>query len=131
MPPKPDKSIEQIAGDDGRYAPQAFHFVREGLHYAIGKYHPEAETSKISRHVSGHQVCDALRELALKRWGLLTRTVLRRWNINSTRDFGEIVFLLVENGWMQKEPTDCIENFDEVYDFTEAFERNFEISLDQ
>ena len=131
MPSKPNMSIEQIARKDGRYAPQALHFVREGLHHAIGEQHPESEASSINRHVSGAQVCNALRELALKRWGLLAHTVLRRWHINNTRDFGEIVFLLVKNGWMQKEPNDCIEDFDEVYEFTEAFKRNFEIPLDQ
>ena len=54
-------------------------------------------------------------------------SVLRRWNIHATRDFGEIVFLMVDNGWMQKEPDDKIDDFDSVYDFTEAFRDSFKI----
>ena len=66
--------------------------------------------------------------MALIRWGLLARSVLERWNIKRTRDFGEIVFLLVNNGWMQKEPQDRIEDFDNVYDFSEAFGNGFNLS---
>ena len=70
-------------------------------------------------HISGEQLCQGIRELAIRRWGLMARSVLNHWNIKATRDFGEIVFLLVENNWMQKEPDDTISDFDDVYDFAE------------
>jgi len=125
---KPNKSIEDIIQQDGRYPPQAVQFVREGLNHTVQKYHTGTAKPGGRRHVSGPQLCQGIRELALQRWGPLARSVLKHWNITATRDFGEIVFLLVSNGWMQKEPSDSVDDFDDVYDFDEAFDDDFEIA---
>lgn len=128
---KPSKSIEAIINEDGRYLLPAVQFVREGLSTAVNKLQAGSGASYERRHVSGAELCHSLREMAQQRWGLLARQVLAHWGVTSTRDFGEIVFLLVDNDWMQKEPTDSIEDFDEVYDFVEAFDRDFSITLDK
>ena len=130
MSEKPIKSIESIIKKDGRYPLEAVEFIREGLSYTVEKYHQELDP-KVRRHVSGPQLCQGLRELAQNRWGLMARSVLQRWNINRTRDIGEIVFLLVDNGWMQKQPQDNIDDFDNVYDFREVFDNHFDISLEE
>ncbi|KPK77635.1 MAG: hypothetical protein AMJ79_02520 [Phycisphaerae bacterium SM23_30] len=130
MVKKPQRSIEEIFREDNRYPLEAVQFVREGLNHAVAKFHRQGAQTGTVRHVSGAQLCAGLRELALKRWGLMARSVLAKWNIKRTRDFGEIVFLLVENGWMQKEPQDRIEDFEDVYDFQKAFQRGFEMSPD-
>ena len=70
-----------------------------------------------------------LREFALQRWGLMARTVLQRWNITSTFDFGRIVFAMVENDLMQKTDEDSIEDFRNVYDFKTAFEADYPIEI--
>ena len=49
-------------------------------------------------------------------------TVLRRWNITSTLDFGRIVFALIEVKQMQRTEDDSIDDFRNVYDFKTAFE---------
>jgi len=131
MPANPQESIEQIFAEDGRFPLEAVQFVREGLNQAVSRFYRASEEPDQPRHISGVQLCEGLRELALKRWGLMSRSVLKRWHINNTRDFGEIVFLLVKHGWMQKRPEDRIEDFDEVYDFDVVFQRHFEISLDK
>jgi uncharacterized repeat protein (TIGR04138 family) len=76
-------------------------------------------------HVTGQELCEGLRELALHRWGLLATVVLDRWNIRRTLDFGELVFAMVDNGLLQTTPDDSIEDFREVYDFSRAFEREY------
>jgi len=78
--------------------------------------------AKINRHVTGEQLCRGLRELALKRWGVMAPSVLRKWGITGTVDFGKIVFFLVEHDFLQKQPHDSIEDFIDVYDFQSAFE---------
>ncbi len=83
----------------------------------------------LNRHVSGKDLSWGLHDYALKKYGLLAGAVLRRWNINCTEDFGRIVFALVENDFMQKEPEDTIEDFRDVYDFRRAFEEGFKINL--
>jgi len=130
MSNKPEKTIEEIIAADGRYCLEGVRFVREGLSYTMDKFFSDKKTTGGPQHVSGAQLCQGLRQLAIERWGLLARKVLQRWNITTTRDFGEIVFLLVNNDWLKKEPHDCIEDFDDIYDFEEAFDEHFDISLD-
>ena len=84
---------------------------------------------KMNRHISGQQLCWAIRDTAVERWGLLARTVLERWNITTTDDIGEIVFALVDNGWLQKQPTDCIDDFHNVFSFYEALDKHYRIPL--
>lgn len=85
------------------------------------------ESALESRHVSGAALCRALRDLAVDKWGLMASTVLRRWGIRSTRDFGEMVFTLVEADLLQKRHEDRIEDFDDVYDFEATFDRAYQI----
>lgn len=48
-------------------------------------------------------------------------TVLNRWGVRTTRDFGEIVFAMLEAGLLGKTPDDKIEDFDNIYDFDRVF----------
>lgn len=80
---------------------------------------------KLNRHISGRELCWGLRDYALKRWGLLSRTVLDSWNIRSTVDFGRIVFAFIDFELMQKRAEDSLEDFQDVYAFGEAFEETF------
>jgi len=81
----------------------------------------------MNRHVSGHELCWAIRDMALERWGLMARGVLSRWNITCTEDFGKIIFALVENDWLQKEPDDSIDDFNHVFSFSDVFDQKYKI----
>jgi uncharacterized repeat protein (TIGR04138 family) len=136
MPPSPEFKQKAPAPapeeEEAFYPPQAYLFVQEGLDFMVRKLHGKkvpASESK-SRHVSGQQLCEGLRELALARWGRLARTVLSQWNITSTMDFGQIVFSMIEAGQMQKTPRDTIEDFRNVYDFKIVFEAGYRIPSD-
>ena len=69
----------------------------------------------------------AARDLALREFGLMARTVFRMWGINRTDDFGELVFNLVEAGLMSKTDEDSRKDFHAVYDLDEALERGYRI----
>ena len=45
--------------------------------------------------------------------------------MKTTRDFGQIVYLMIEHKWMSAQPTDSIEDFDDVYDFDVIFKKQF------
>ena len=47
--------------------------------------------------------------------------VLNSWGIKTTRDFGEIVYLMIRHKWMNAQPTDSIDDFNDVYDFKTVF----------
>lgn len=73
------------------------------------------------RHVSGQELCEAIRCYALDQYGLLAKSVLNEWGVRSTGDFGEIVFNLIDIGQMRKTDSDCREDFNDVYDFERGF----------
>ena len=113
------KRLEEIAGENGRFSPQAIEFVYEGLGYTAKKVIAEPS------HVSGQTLCKGLKKLALEKWGRLAMLVLDNWGIKTTRDFGEIVYLMIKHKWMSAQPTDSIDDFNDVYDFKTVFEDQF------
>lgn len=115
------RSMERLIVEDGRYPLDAFAFLHDGLSLAVERVHGTGPAEPGQRHVSGPQLCVALRDLAIERWGMLARTVLRRWHIRGSIDFGQMVYLLVDNGFMQKTDEDSLEDFRDVYNFDEAF----------
>jgi uncharacterized repeat protein (TIGR04138 family) len=131
LPEEPSvRTLAQIVDEVGLYPVEAYHFVEQGLAHAVKRLHGEADPDDPNpggRHVSGQDLCEGLREMALAQWGLLARTVLKRWNITSTVDFGRIVFALIEGGRMQKTDADSLDDFRNVYDFRTAFEGEYRI----
>jgi len=114
------KKLEEIAKENGRFGPRAIRFVYEGLGYTAKKIVSEPG------HVSGQALCSGLKRLALERWGRLAILVLNSWGIRTTRDFGEIVYLMIKHKWMSVQPTDSIDDFNDVYDFKTVFKDQFE-----
>ena len=128
MPPKdpakepgPQKSLEQLVEEVGLYPREAYEFIQQGLSYTVQKLHGEEKDPDASRHVSGRELSQGLREFALLQWGMLAGTVLRRWNILRTDDFGRIVFAMVESKLLQKTDEDELGDFECVFDFDKAF----------
>jgi len=116
------KEIREILSKAGPYPLQAYEFVRQGLAHTVATVHGEGESAaEESRHVSGQQLCLGLRDFALRRYGMLARTVLGRWGIHKTDDFGAMVFALIDAGLLRKTDEDSLDDFRAVYDFHEAF----------
>jgi len=100
----------------------ALKFVYEGLGVTIEKIR-SGQLEK--RHISGGELSRGLADLATERWGRLARLILNRWGVTTTRDLGEIVYLMIANNWMTAQPEDTIDDFDDVYDFECVFEKDF------
>lgn len=113
------KSLVKIARDDGRFSPSAVQFVYEGLGYTVKNLIQEPS------HISGQIFCEGLRRLAIEKWGRLAILVLNSWDIKTTRDFGEIVYLMIKHKWMSAQPTDTKTDFGNVYDFQTVFKAQF------
>ena len=112
--------IEQLLQKDNHYKFEAYSFVMAALHYTVSKF-------KKPRHVSGKELLEGVRQYTLEQFGPLARTVLNYWGINSTNDFGKIVFALVEAGILRKQPEDKIEDFSNIYRFEDVFGSGFKI----
>src|SRR6516164_6332647 len=91
-----EEALELILAKDPRYPRDAYLFVREALdrtQRAIAK-----RALEDVRHVSGQELLGGIREFALAEFGPMAMMVLNEWGIHTSRDFGEIVFNMVENG---------------------------------
>jgi uncharacterized repeat protein (TIGR04138 family) len=115
--------FRKIARSAGGFSPRAIQFIHEGLAHTVKLTHGDnipAEEDR--RHVNGRQLCMGLRDYAIRQYGRMARAVLRHWGIESTEDFGRLVFAMVDAQLLRKTPEDSMEDFRSVYDFDEAFE---------
>jgi uncharacterized repeat protein (TIGR04138 family) len=113
-----ESALAGLSRRNPRYAEPGYVFVLTALHRRLAML-------DVPRHVSGAEVADAVRALALSRFGPLARTVLEHWGIHATADIGEIVFALVECGILIKQPEDTREDFEGLFSFEEAFEESY------
>ena len=116
-----EEALELIQSRNPRYHDDAYAFVREALDHtqqAIGK-------GTRGRHVSGQELLNGIRELALEQFGPMAVTVFEEWGIRTCEDFGEIVFTMVEIGLLAKTEKDTRSDFQGGYDFFAAFRAPF------
>jgi uncharacterized repeat protein (TIGR04138 family) len=111
-------ALDRLVIQDSRYRREGYLFVLSALEFVVGRLEKR-------RHVSGRELLEGIRELALQRFGLMTTTVFQHWGVTKTRDFGEIVFRLIGAGLLSKTEEDSIRDFESVYDFDEAFVRDY------
>jgi uncharacterized repeat protein (TIGR04138 family) len=143
----PSHPIAKLLKEDRRYKIDAYAFVFEALNYAhtqlgmgierpaeLEEEEPEGEpeegtAKEAERHLTGQQLCEAIRQYALDQYGFMAQCVLNSWGVKSTGDFGEIVFNLIGIGQMRKTTDDQREDFDNVFDFETGFRQSFKITL--
>lgn len=129
---EPTKMVPDIiqVSRNTRYPLEAFVFVQRGLEFTVRRLHgaPDERTETTSHHVTGHDLCTGLRDYAIQEYGLLARMVLRRWNITSSEDFGQIVFAMVDAKLLAKTDEDSIEDFRDIFDFEHAFAERLSLS---
>ncbi|WP_168564880.1 Minf_1886 family protein [Crateriforma spongiae] len=129
----PLQAMRKLLKDDPRFKLEAYQFIRESLQYA----HEHADQIRIGdmptdaddvRHLTGQQLCEACRLYSLEQYGYLAKIVLNSWGVHTTSDLGEVVYNLIRIEQMRKSDTDRREDFDDVYDFDEAFQPVFELA---
>lgn len=110
--------VESICRKDPRYSLEAYVFVREALDYRLAALEER-------RHISGQELLEGFRDLALERFGPMARTVLNHWGIRDGEDVGRIVFLLVDAGVMSRTDEDSMDDFTGVIRFDDGFEAGY------
>ena len=109
-----EAALAELRKRDGKYNERAYVFVLAALEFAQTRL-------PARRHLSGVELALACRDFALEQFGMLAGSVLSHWGVQSTEDFGQIVFMLIEVGLLARQPTDKLEDFERVYDFAEVF----------
>ncbi len=120
--------IVELLQQDQRYHIEAYQFVREALAYAQEILKMPAEGGEGEQHITGQQLCEAIRQYSLEQYGFMAKTVLNSWGVHNTGDFGEIVYNLIRIKHMKRSKSDRREDFEDCYDFATAFEPVFELS---
>ena len=136
----PTHPLAELLKRDRRFHFDAYVFIFEALRYAqeklgMGRQQPslgesdDPEEAEGEQHVTGQELCEAIRQYALQQYGYMAKSVLNHWGIYGTGDFGEIVFNLIEIGQMRKTEHDRREDFENVFDFETDLTRNYQITL--
>jgi uncharacterized repeat protein (TIGR04138 family) len=128
--------LAEVVRRDPRYAYEAYEFVFAALGHTqrmLGRIPSDEEAASPGPqyHVSGRELVEGVRDLALREFGLMARVVFRMWGINRTDDFGEMVFNLVKENLMSKTEQDSLADFANVYDLDQALVHQFQIKLDE
>jgi uncharacterized repeat protein (TIGR04138 family) len=113
-----DGLMDRILVREPRFHEHAYLFVLSALEFCQTRL-PER------RHITGRELAEACRDLALRRYGVLARMVLEHWGMTSTSDFGDVVFTLVDLGLLLSQATDTRDDFAGVFDFEDVFDREY------
>jgi len=110
--------IDLIVQRDRRYQRAAYMFVLEAIDRRL------AELDEV-RHLSGREVLEAAKELAIERFGMAAKMVFSEWGVRETADIGRIVFKMVDAGILKKTSSDSMKDFTDVFDWEEEFDKRF------
>jgi uncharacterized repeat protein (TIGR04138 family) len=113
-----DAVLQRIRALDGRYHERAYLFVLAALEF-------RQKRTGVRGHIGGAELACACRDFALEQFGLVARTVLAHWGVESTADIGKVVYVLIDVGLLVRQPNDRIQDFDGVFDFRQAFEGDY------
>jgi len=117
--------LEQILAKDSRFHRDAYLFVRDALDLTKRQVHKESREGGEEKHVTGQELLEGIRQFGLKEFGPMAATVFDEWGVRSCRDFGDIVFNMVEIRLLAKTKRDTRDDFQNGYDFTDAFRKPF------
>ena len=127
------QAMRDLLAEDKRYKLDAYQFIRESLQYAhdhmMGELEEDDSGEKTGpRHVTGQQLCEACRLYGMEQYGYLTKMVLAKWGIQSTSDFGELVYNLIRIEQMRR--ANLIKRTLIMSTIFDAFEPEFELAAE-
>ena len=128
LTPGVDCAVPELAFRDGimdRIRMREQRFDERAYLFVLGALESCQQRLPERRHISGRELALSCRDLALDRFGVLAGLVLEHWGIRQSSDIGDIVFTLVDMGLLVSQPHDSRDDFLGVFDFEDAFEREY------
>ena len=110
--PYEKEDYTEILKKDDRYDSRAYDFVLEVIHVA---------STDAKGHVTGQELLNYFRDMALDAYGPLTYTVLNDWGVRCCEDVGAIVFNLYDAKRIGKTDSDSPEDFVGGFNFKHEF----------
>ena len=102
----------EILKKDDRYDSRAYDSVLEVINFA---------STDAKGHVTGQELLNYFRDMALDAYGPLTYTVLNDWGVRCCEDVGAIVFNLYDAKRIGKTDSDSPEDFVGGFNFKHEF----------
>src|SRR2546427_1938361 len=118
-----EEYLDKIIAKDPRFHREAYLFLRDALDHTQ-KTAPKKSKGGV-RHVTGKQLLEGIRQYGLAQFGPMTVSLFKEWGVNRCEDWGEIVFNLIDSELLSKTETDSRADFQDGYDFFEAFRKPF------
>jgi uncharacterized repeat protein (TIGR04138 family) len=115
-----NEAVALAVTKEERYRPEGYLFLRESLEATLKK-RSKSKQQQLSSHVTAGELLEGFRRQALKEFGPMAPTVLEYWGISNCGDIGRMVFHLVEAGAFGRTENDSITDFEQGFDFHEAF----------
>ncbi len=116
MEPEVVDRIENLAEEKGRYKAAAYFWLVRALDYtrrSLGR----------PGHVTGQELLQGARGLALKEFGPMATSVFEYWGVEKGEDIGRIIFDLIEVKLLAKTDQDSLQDFQTGESFQAAFRR--------
>ena len=113
-----DGIMDRIRLKEPRFDERAYLFVLGALEYCQQRLDER-------RHITGKELALACRDLALEKFGVMAGLVLEHWGVHSSADLGDVVFTLVDLGLLMSQPSDSRDEFADVFDFDQAFAKEY------
>ena len=111
-----EKVIETLVERYPQYTEEAYEFMRAGMDAAADRFCKDDK----SPHLSARELYLGACAYALEEYGPLAARVLEFWGIKCSRDFGNIVYNLIEVGVFGKQKGDSPEQFDTLPDLQQV-----------
>lgn len=112
-------AVEVIVETNPKFDRDAYFFLRDVLESTASDGKKPREPR--CRHVTGQELLEGVRKVALAQFGPMVLTVFEAWGISRGEDFGEMVYSLIDAGFFRKSPQDSPEDFSGGYTFHDAF----------
>lgn len=122
-----DARLDILLAKDNRYDRAAYLFVCQAVNIIAREIAIKKHQSK-EKHISSLQLLQGMKKLLLVKYGCMAIDVLQAWKVNSTDDFGNIVFNLAEFKLLGTSEKDSREDFNQRFSFHDAFVAPFQAS---
>lgn len=116
-------TLFNLSRADNRYAYEAYEFVTEAVAYTQKRLDPDAGEPP---HFRGDDLLRGGCELAIHQFGRMAPIVFKQWGVQSTDDFGEIVYRLIDAGKIARSDDDDPADFRGEFDLMQALCGSYE-----
>jgi uncharacterized repeat protein (TIGR04138 family) len=106
---KLEEKLVSVAKTEGVYHPDAYCFV----FFLIC----ELDVGKFESPLSAMEIMRGLKVMGWLEYGLLAPEVFKKWGVKEGKDFGFIIYHLVEAGLLKKSQNESIQDFTRGFSF--------------